>query len=43
MNICGAKEGWLVIFDPTPEKNWKQKITWDTTQFEEVTIHIVSC
>jgi hypothetical protein len=37
------KEGWLVIFDRSKVRNWDEKITWETTQFEGYTIHIVGC
>jgi hypothetical protein len=43
LDSAGEKEGWLVIFDRDREKSWDKKITWDTTQFEGVTIHIVGC
>jgi hypothetical protein len=43
MDISGAKEGWLVIFDNTRKKSWDEKITWETTQYEGSTIHIVGC
>jgi hypothetical protein len=43
MDISGAKEGWLVIFDNTRKKSWDEKITWKTTQYEGSTIHIVGC
>jgi hypothetical protein len=43
MDICGSKEGWLVIFDNESEKSWDEKISWQTTQFEGSTIHIVGC
>jgi hypothetical protein len=37
------KEGWLVIFDRNRKKSLDKKITWETTQFEGFTIHIVGC
>jgi hypothetical protein len=43
MDKCGSKEGWLVIFDLDWDKSWDKKITWETTQFEGYTIHIVGC
>jgi hypothetical protein len=53
MDICGAKEGWLVVFDRTPVKTatsaktttWDKKISWDTRNFPEegLTVHIVGC
>jgi hypothetical protein len=41
MDTCGAKEGWLVIFDRRPERSWDERITWRTTQDDDRTIHIV--
>jgi hypothetical protein len=43
MDNLGAQEGWLVIFDRDTRKTWKEKITWDTRQVAERTIHIVGC
>ncbi|MDR1577157.1 MAG: hypothetical protein LBT86_02850, partial [Deltaproteobacteria bacterium] len=43
MDICGAKEGWLVIFDNKSKKSWDKKITWKTTPYEGSTIHLVGC
>lgn len=28
-DICGAGEGWLVIFDRNPNRAWDDKITWE--------------
>jgi hypothetical protein len=41
MDSCGAKEGWLVIFDRRPERPWDERITWRTAQSGTRTIHIV--
>jgi hypothetical protein len=43
MDKCGSKQGWLVIFDLDWVKSWDEKITWETTNFEGVTIHIIGC
>jgi hypothetical protein len=43
LDISGEKEGWLVIFDRDRKKSWEEKITWETTQFEGVTVNIVGC
>ncbi|MDR1578131.1 MAG: hypothetical protein LBT86_07915 [Deltaproteobacteria bacterium] len=40
---CGAKEGWSLIFEPTPNKNWEDKLYWETIEIEGVTIHVVGC
>jgi hypothetical protein len=34
-------EGWLIIFDRNRHKGWEEKITWETTQFEGYTIHVI--
>jgi hypothetical protein len=41
MDACGAKEGWLVIFDRRPARPWDERITWRTAQCDTRTIHIV--
>ena len=41
MDACGAKEGWLVIFDRRPARPWDERITWRTVQCDTRTIHIV--
>jgi hypothetical protein len=43
MDKGGAKEGWLVVFDRSPDKPWDEKLTWETTQYKGQTIHIVGC
>jgi hypothetical protein len=43
MDICGASEGWLVIFDKNPKTSWKNKIFWETIQRADDTVHIVGC
>jgi hypothetical protein len=43
LDSAGEKEGWLVIFDRDRNKSWDKKITWETTQFEGITIHIIGC
>jgi hypothetical protein len=43
MGKCGAKEGWLVIFNLDWDKSWDEKITWKATMFKGYTIHIVGC
>jgi hypothetical protein len=43
-DLCGAKEGWLVLFDRTPGKSWDEKITWQTRQDAAGrTLHLVGC
>jgi hypothetical protein len=39
----GEIEGWLVIFDRNRKRSVEEKTTWETTQFEGYTIHIVGC
>jgi hypothetical protein len=43
MDACGAREGWLVIFDRRPDIPWDQRIGWSTVQSGGRTIHIVGC
>ncbi|MDR1608934.1 MAG: hypothetical protein LBT38_11090 [Deltaproteobacteria bacterium] len=43
MDICGANEGWLVIFDNNIKHKWENKLYCDTQQFDGKTIHIVGC
>jgi hypothetical protein len=43
MNKCLASEGWLVVFDKDFTKPWKEKISWDTIQDNDKSIHVVSC
>jgi hypothetical protein len=43
MNICRAKEGWLMIFNNDMKGNWEKKITWETREYEGMTIHLVGC
>jgi hypothetical protein len=43
MDNCGAKEGWLVVFDRNTHKSWSEKLTWEITQYEGATIHEVGC
>jgi hypothetical protein len=43
MDKCGAKEGWLVVFDRDTFKSWDEKLTWEITQYEGATIHEVGC
>jgi hypothetical protein len=43
MDACGAREGWLVIFDRRSDIPWDQRIGWRTVEHEGRTIHIVGC
>jgi hypothetical protein len=43
LDTSNEKEGWLVIFDRNRNKSWDDKITWESIQFEEKTIHVVGC
>jgi hypothetical protein len=43
-DLCGADEGWLVIFDRSTERSWDDKITWEDTQDAAThTLHLVGC
>jgi hypothetical protein len=44
MDGCGAREGWLVIFDRDPDRTWDGKISWATESLPDGrTAHIVGC
>jgi hypothetical protein len=44
MDSCGAREGWLVIFDRTPDKPWEEKISWDSESLPGGrTIQVAGC
>jgi hypothetical protein len=43
MDACGAREGWLVIFDRRPDSPWDQRIGWKTVAQDGRTLHIVGC
>jgi len=44
MNLCGSKEGWLVIFDRSPNTPWSEKLYWDVKEFQnDQKINIVGC
>ncbi len=43
MDKMGVSEGWLIIFDRNPNKNWDEKILWETTKHQNKTINIVGC
>jgi hypothetical protein len=44
LSRCGAKEGWLVIFDRDPAKPWDDKISWATQTLPDGNIaHVVGC
>ena len=41
MDVCGAQEGWLVIFDRRPRRSWRQRIFWKTVKSGGREIHVV--
>lgn len=41
MDTVGEKEGWLIIFDRKTDKNWEEKIYWNTKEIKGKTIHVV--
>jgi hypothetical protein len=43
MDGCGAREGWLVIFDRKSKKSWEAKISWETREVDGAIIHLVGC
>jgi hypothetical protein len=43
MDKSRAEVGWLVLFDKDFGKDWKEKIYWETIEFEGKTVHLVGC
>jgi hypothetical protein len=43
MDGLGEKIGWLVVFDRDMNKTWEEKISWNTTQYRNMVIHLVRC
>ena len=44
MDVCGAKEGWLVIFDRDAGRPWEEKIYWQDEPLPDgKTVHVVGC
>ena len=44
MDTCAAEEGWLVIFDNDPNKDWDEKIFWEEHPTPNgKRFHIVGC
>jgi hypothetical protein len=42
MDICGACEGWLALFDHDPGKGWDRKLSWDTFRISDrQAIHVL--
>ncbi len=43
-DLCGAHEGWLVVFDRVPHRPWDDRITWEEIQDAAGrTLHLVGC
>jgi hypothetical protein len=43
-DLCGAKEGWLVLFDRRPKRPWSKKLFWQSRRDEAGrTLHLVGC
>jgi hypothetical protein len=40
MDKCGAKEGYLLIFNPSTKKPWREKLFKKTGTFKDVKINI---
>jgi hypothetical protein len=40
MDKCGTKEGYLLIFDPTPNAVWEEKIFKKEETVQDVKINI---
>jgi hypothetical protein len=44
MEACGASEGWLVVLDKSPDKDWDEKLFWKTEDAGgNSVIHAVGC
>jgi hypothetical protein len=43
MDTLGENEGWLVIFDRSPEKTWDEKIYWHEEVSEKGVIRVIGC
>jgi len=43
MEIMGAREGWLVIFDRNKDTSWENKLYRKTVDTVYGTIHVVGC
>jgi hypothetical protein len=43
VEISGAAEGWLVIFDRTSGKRWEEKLSWKNQNYKDKIIHVVGC
>ncbi|MDR0550361.1 MAG: ATP-binding protein [Deltaproteobacteria bacterium] len=43
MDITGASEAWLIVFDRDLEKSWDEKIYWKTQEDNGKIINIVGC
>ncbi|MDJ0836832.1 MAG: ATP-binding protein [Acidobacteriota bacterium] len=43
LETLNLDEGWLILFDRDPEKDWNQKIYWDDVTHQGKTIHVVGC
>lgn len=41
MDTLGEEEGWLVIFDRSPDKNWDEKIYWNKQEYGNKLIHVL--
>ncbi len=43
-DLCGVREGWLVVFDRDPDRPWDDKITWEDHRDDAGrTLHLVGC
>ena len=43
MDTLGAKEGWLMVFDNNPEKQWEEKINYTVEKSPNSAIHVFGC
>jgi len=40
MDLCGADEGHLVIFDRDPNATWDEKISSETVSYNNADVHV---
>jgi hypothetical protein len=43
LDTCGEKEGWLVVFNRSRKKSWKDKIYFRTQEYNKFIINIIGC
>jgi len=41
LDLCGQREGWLVVFDRDSGKRWEERLTWEDLDYDGCAMHIV--